>query len=119
MKVVINGCFGGFSLSLAAVRALAELGHEPCQEVLKARDKEPENDLERAIRKSKMFDDMYHIEIERNDARLVEVVERLQREASGACGALCVVEIPDDVKWHIEEYDGLEHVAEDHRTWRV
>jgi len=27
------------------------------------------------------------------------------------------VEIPDDVKWHIHEYDGLEHVAEDHRTW--
>jgi len=24
--------------------------------------------------------------------------------------------VPDDVKWHIHEYDGLEHVAEDHRT---
>ncbi len=25
--------------------------------------------------------------------------------------------IPDDVKWQIEEYDGLEWIAEKHRTW--
>ena len=23
----------------------------------------------------------------------------------------------DDVNWYIEEYDGMEHVAERHRTW--
>jgi hypothetical protein len=28
------------------------------------------------------------------------------------------VDIPDDVKWEIEEYDGNEWVAEVHRTWR-
>lgn len=27
------------------------------------------------------------------------------------------VAIPDGVIWHIEDYDGLEHIAEDHRTW--
>jgi hypothetical protein len=27
------------------------------------------------------------------------------------------VDIPDDVNWYIEEYDGNEHVAERHRTW--
>jgi hypothetical protein len=28
-----------------------------------------------------------------------------------------VVEIPDDVNWQVEEYDGMEHIAEKHRTW--
>jgi hypothetical protein len=28
------------------------------------------------------------------------------------------VEIPGDVSWHIGEYDGVEWVAEDHRTWK-
>ena len=26
-------------------------------------------------------------------------------------------EIPDDVNWYIAEYDGIEHIAERHRTW--
>ena len=35
----------------------------------------------------------------------------------GVYSDLKVVEIPDDINWYIEEYDGLEHVAERHRTW--
>jgi hypothetical protein len=31
---------------------------------------------------------------------------------------LKIVEIPDDVDWIIQEYDGTEWVAERHRTWR-
>ena len=30
---------------------------------------------------------------------------------------LKVVEIPDDVEWEIEEYDGNEWVSEVHRCW--
>ena len=30
---------------------------------------------------------------------------------------LKIVEIPDDVNWYVEEYDGKEHVAELHRVW--
>jgi hypothetical protein len=30
---------------------------------------------------------------------------------------LKIIEIPDDIEWHIEEYDGLEHIDENHRTW--
>ena len=30
---------------------------------------------------------------------------------------LKVVEIPADVDWQICEYDGLEWIAEKHRTW--
>jgi hypothetical protein len=28
-----------------------------------------------------------------------------------------IIDIPDDVKWHIAEYGGTEWIAEDHRTW--
>ena len=28
-----------------------------------------------------------------------------------------IVEIPADVEWQIQEYDGMEWVAEKHRTW--
>jgi len=39
-------------------------------------------------------------------------------DVDGTYSDLKVVEIPDGVNWYIEEYDGLEHVAERHRTWR-
>lgn len=91
-KVVINRCFGGFGLSVAAYEYLGlpwdGFGH------------------------GTMF------EHARDDPKLVEVVEVLgSDEASGAHSELRIVTIPDDVDWQIEEYDGLEHVAEVHRTW--
>ena len=57
--------------------------------------------------------------IPRDDPALVQVVEEMGKAADGAYARLEVVEIPDDVAWHIEEYDGdgNEHIAEDHRTW--
>jgi hypothetical protein len=36
---------------------------------------------------------------------------------NGDFAELKVVEIPDDVQWQIEEYDGKEWIAEKHRTW--
>ena len=56
-------------------------------------------------------------DIERNDPILVQVVEELGEEANGKHATLKVVEIPDDIEWYIEEYDGCERVAEKHRTW--
>lgn len=54
----------------------------------------------------------------RDDPLLVRVVEELGEEASGACAKLRVVEIPDGTSYVIDEYDGNEHIAETHRTWR-
>ena len=28
-----------------------------------------------------------------------------------------IVEVPDGGEWELDEYDGIEHVAEKHRTW--
>lgn len=56
-------------------------------------------------------------DIERDDPDLVAVVEELGDRANGNHAKLRVVEIPADVAWEIDEYDGLERVAEVHRTW--
>jgi hypothetical protein len=53
----------------------------------------------------------------RSDPRLVEVVEALGQAADGRHARLSVVEIPDDVSWYIHDYDGMETVHENHRSW--
>lgn len=61
---------------------------------------------------------VYSRYIPRDDATLVSLVEEHGSEfMSGPHATLKVVEIPDDVEWTIEEYDGNEWVAEKHRTW--
>lgn len=49
---------------------------------------------------------------------LVALVEEMGERANSCYSQLVVVEIPDDVDWYIEEYDGMEWIAEVHRTWR-
>ena len=61
---------------------------------------------------------LYDREIPRDDPALVQVVKELGERSFGGHASLSVVEIPDDVEWQIEEYDGNEWVAEKHRTWR-
>jgi len=54
----------------------------------------------------------------RDDAHLLALIEEWgTSRVNGWCAGLKVVEVPDGVKWRIEEYDGWEHVAEEHRTW--
>jgi hypothetical protein len=91
-KVVINTCFGGFGLSDLARVTIAE-------------------------RKRVKVEDISEYDLDRDDYDLVTVVEGLGKLANGSYAKLKVVEIPADVQWHIEEYDGSEHVAENHRTW--
>tara|TARA_R110000796_G_scaffold78528_1_gene175099 strand:- start:98 stop:385 length:288 start_codon:yes stop_codon:yes gene_type:complete len=65
------------------------------------------------------IDDVYHcygLDIDRHDARLVKAVEA-RADADGDFHNLRVVTIPDDVEYRIEEYDGMEWIAEKHRTW--
>jgi hypothetical protein len=46
------------------------------------------------------------------------LVEEMGEKAGSTYSQLRIVEIPDDVEWQIEEYDGSEWVSEKHRTWR-
>jgi hypothetical protein len=55
---------------------------------------------------------------QRDDPILVEIVKEMGAMSNGHYAELKVVEIPDDVEWVIEDYDGSEWIAEKHRTWR-
>jgi hypothetical protein len=57
-------------------------------------------------------------EISRDDPVVVDIVRELGEKANGRFANLKIVEVPYGVDWQIEEYDGLEWVAEKHRTWR-
>ena len=58
-----------------------------------------------------------HYDVARDDADLVAVVEELGEKANGDHADLAVVDVPDGISWEIDEYDGIEHIAESHRTW--
>ena len=131
MKVVINNCYGGFGLSDEAERKLYEKGSkmvEACdpKEYYGEREdweKKFEEDKKRTgifgmnVVDGKILHTNNHDEEFRSDPQLVAVVEELGEKANGECAELKIVEIPDDVEWTIEEYDGNEWVAEKHRTW--
>lgn len=90
MKVVINRCWGGFGLSeVALTRYKQETGN----------------------------DGIFYWDIPRNDCDLVSIVEELGCDSWGEYAELKVVEIPDGIEWTIEDYDGMEKIAENHRTW--
>jgi len=106
MKVVINICHGGFGVSRAGVVLLKVMGN-------KAALKEKLN------KEGSIYDDSYLRVIDRIDKDLIKIVEKSSEAASGKYAKLAVVQIPDDVDWYIDDYDGLEHVAEKHRTWQA
>ena len=97
IKIVLNVCYGGFTLSAAGETKYREYAQTA-------------PDFE--------FPD--HIDALRACPHLVRVVEELGDDAGSDHSRLCVIEIPDDAAvrgWVIKEYDGKEWVAETHRTW--
>jgi hypothetical protein len=60
-------------------------------------------------------------DIRRDDPILIRIIQELGPEqAAGQHSKLKIIEIPDDVQengWIIQEYDGIEWVAEKHRKW--
>jgi hypothetical protein len=55
---------------------------------------------------------------DRENPKLIEVVEKLGAAANGGYSKLRIVEIPEDVEYTIEEYDGVESIHEKHRSWK-
>jgi len=61
---------------------------------------------------------IYDRTIDRTDPDLIRIVEEMGSDAASSRHAdLIIIEIPDDIEYVIEEYDGREHIAEKHRTW--
>lgn len=114
MKIAINACHGGFDLHEDAIEAIL---------IRKGVPYEWDQNAELFYRQDLTFDvDNKHyvdnFSFARNDPDLIAVIEELGHSAWGFFSELKVVEIPDDVDWIIEDYDGYEWIAEKHRTWR-
>lgn len=140
MKVAINRCYGGFGLSHEAILRYFEIKGitvypEQSQDYWKFWTYwtvKPEDRIEskegdafyamsmedrRAYNQAHSEQTVYERDIARNDPALIQAIEELGEAAAGAHAELVIVEVPDDANWQIEEYDGMEHIAETHRTW--
>lgn len=146
MKLVINRCYGGYGLSDAAYEKLIEWGvpvrkydkqerdpetklykDQPLNdgEVIFDRELTPQgecdlNDLYWKFKgKSTLQSRYWDCWTKENRAHpmIVRLIEEMGEQANGGCADLKVVEIPDGVDWEIDEYDGIEHIAEKHRSW--
>lgn len=135
MKLVINTCYGGFSLSPQAVERLAELQgrkcyHFTCDYKTSRYTRVPtpisnDNHMYYQFDITEVTDtswsDGHHLTSrpdDREDPLLIQVVEELgSKKASGVCAELEVREIPDGVNYEIKDYDGVESIHEVHRSW--
>ena len=119
MKVAINRCWGGFSISEKAVFRYAEL------KGITIVARKTDSDYFTHYYIDGIEDDEHYFtphfsfwdNDERTDPYLIQTIEELGEEANGACAELMVVDVPDDVKWYISENDGVEYVHELHRMW--
>lgn len=120
MKVVINGCYGGFGISLAGAKRMAELGHEGARKEVAEYEAKASGETALSGLEKKLGHQWYgsFCDTERHDPALVQMVEEMGAVGGGDFSDLRIAEIPDGVSYIIEEYDGIEHVAESHRTWR-
>lgn len=140
MKIVINNCFGGFGLSheamlryfeIKGITVYPEKGKDIWEHWTywttppenRVETKEGEAFYKMSIEDRQAYNEqwseqtVYERDIARDDPALVQVVEELGSKANGRHAELKVVNVPDNIMWHISEYDGRESVAENHRTW--
>ncbi len=101
MKIVINGCYGGFSVSKAVYEELGipwdGFGYL--------------NNSNFNIESSDYSEYRTHPD-------LIAAIEKIgTKEASGDMADLRIVDVPDDIDWFIDDYDGVETVHEAHRSW--
>ena len=100
MKVVINIVNGGFSLSQRAKDRYAAI-------------KGIAIDASSFVARMDIASN-----IARNDPTLIQIVEELGEAASGEHSLLKIEEVPDGVRFFIDEYDGMESVVrEDQIEW--
>lgn len=139
-KIVINQCHGGFGLSEEAVVRYNEIMGRtiyiiedqfgwmktyslvPADQRVKDVSGTAWHDMSMEERgeHNRVYAEQTFLfrDLARDDPVLVQVVSELGDQANGKHAELKIVEIPADVDWTVEEYDGAEWVAERHRTWR-
>lgn len=140
MKVAINTCYGGFGLSNAALKRLAKLQlgidiyfykeidfdiDSKKTRYEKVNDYESDcstittkdlGDVTDDIPNDCILSELDLLE-DRTNPYLIQVIEEMGEKANGPFSSLKIVEIPDDVKFEITDYDGSEVIEEVHRKW--
>jgi len=140
-EIVINACFGGFSLSHQATMRYAELKgiklyfwiDDITKKVYGKRATEENPDIDIFLHYStipindeahyhslgKFANDNYWSDrdLARDDPILIKVIKELGPKANGKCAELKIIEIPMGIKWQISEYDGNETIEEKHKSW--
>jgi hypothetical protein len=115
-KIVVNACYGGFGLSHAAIMRYSELAGLRLQAT-----KGSSFGFEYYTYYVDGIIDDDHVwycgDLERTDPYLVQVVEELGKSAAGTFASLRIADVPNDVEWYINDYDGIETVCEKHRKW--
>lgn len=133
MKIVINKCYGGYGLSIKAIKQLIKLRSKVIEKTPASSFCGGKAAAKSELSRYKNCGDGYKTSFGsilykagvfytvdrymRTDPKLIKVVEKLGEKANGDCAELKVIEIPDGIEYEISEYDGIEHIAEAHRTW--
>jgi hypothetical protein len=149
MKIVLNGCYGGFGLSY---EAMVVYWHARCRDLYFYRDISVYDDYSKVhkyerisladIQRSRntwigyiycttedQGEYLDHFpenvvsdrDIERTDPILISVVETMGSEAaSGRFAKLYIEEIPNGTQYKIDEYDGIEElITKDDDDWQT
>lgn len=142
MEIAVNKCYGGFSPSMKGHREYLKLKGKKSffykqtkykfkagvEEYTRIDDLSQDDtngcfhcytkDLGKIVDKlpNKDYVSLREDEI-RIDKDFIKVVKELGSEVNTSVSNIQIVEIPDDVDWEIDEYDGIESVHEKHRSW--
>lgn len=125
MKIAINECYGGFSLSPKAIQRIIKLQGRDCtffsigDEIISMEEASDRLYFQTisSTNKGKKIKKEYLNDIDRTNPLLIQVIEELGDEASGRFSKIKIIEIPDDMKYEIEDYDGMETVREYSKTF--
>ena len=115
-KIAYNACYGGFSLSRAAVIRGREISGDPKWAGCTLKGEMYDDGSGPAT------DDYGHLDYNhpRTDPVLVQVIEELGRKADGMCAKLAIAKVPNGKKYRIDEYDGIESVMkQDDYEWQT
>ena len=132
-KVILNKCYGGFSVSKAAY----ELYAKKIGASLYCYEWEPDNLYVRTYKNNGFIDyftkdfgnrayisdedykkyNLYLDDSYREDKILIEVVEKLGKLANTEYSDLKIVEIPNDLDYVIDDYDGIETLHQKVQEW--
>lgn len=131
MKIILNKCYGGFDVSDEAYELYAKKRGISLYRYYNDYDNKKMHkgsglityyfteDFGDNVENDKI-DWETHLYLDsghRDDPTLIEVVEELGKKASGSYGNLVIVEIPNNMDYVIDEYDGVETLHERVKVW--